>query len=274
MRSPNLVMLTDSQITVLGSGTSVGVPTIGCRCAVCRSDDPHDKRLRPSILVTFFEGGRERNVLIDTTPDLRQQALSAGITRLDAVLYTHAHADHIMGLDDLRPFNYGRSERIPIYGMPETLRSLRRVFPYAFEGEALHPGGVPRVAGHELNGAVVDLFGMLFEPIPIRHGPLTVMGYRFGRAAYLTDHSDIPEESLAKLQGLDVLFLDALRHEPHPMHTSVSQAIAWVERLQPKRAFLTHICHDLPHRETNESLPRHIRLAHDGLRIRVGGADS
>jgi len=267
-------MATQLQITVLGSGTSVGVPTIRCSCAVCRSDDPRDKRLRPSILVTFSDNGQDRNVLIDTTPDLRQQALNAGMKRLDAVLYTHAHADHIMGLDDLRPFNYGRPERIPVYGMPETLRDLRRIFRYAFEGEGRHPGGVPRVEAHELNGNDLNLFGMRFEPIPIKHGPLTVMGYRFGNAAYLTDHSDIPEESLAKLRGLDVLFLDALRHEPHPMHTSVDQALAWVDRLQPKRAFFTHICHDLPHRETNESLPQNVQLAHDGLRLEVARSDS
>jgi phosphoribosyl 1,2-cyclic phosphate phosphodiesterase len=257
------------EITVLGSGTSVGVPTIGCACAVCRSDDPHDKRLRPSILVTYSDGERARNVLIDTTPDLRQQALAAGFKQVDAVLFTHAHADHIMGMDDLRPFNYGRRERIPVYGMAETLRSLRRIFPYAFEGEAKHPGGVPRVEGHELNGRAINLFGMSFEPIPLRHGPLTVMGFRFGGAAYLTDHSDIPEESAAKLHGLDVLFLDALRRQPHPMHTSVEQALEWVERLQPRRSFFTHICHDLPHQATNESLPPNVRLAHDGLRIEV-----
>ncbi|MDA1315324.1 MAG: MBL fold metallo-hydrolase [Acidobacteria bacterium] len=256
-------------ITVLGSGTSVGVPTIGCGCEVCHSDDPHDKRLRPSILVTYSDRESTRNVLIDTTPDLRQQALAAGLKRVDAVLFTHDHADHVMGMDDLRPFNYGRRERIPVYGMAETLRSLRRVFPYAFEGEARHPGGVPRVEGHELNGRAIDLFGMSFEPIPVSHGPLTVLGFRFGNAAYLTDHSDIPEESAAKLKGLDVLFLDGLRREPHPMHTSVEQALGWVERLQPKRAFFTHICHDLPHQATNESLPPHVRLAHDGLRIEV-----
>ncbi len=262
------------EITVLGSGTSVGVPTIGCACEVCRSDDPHDKRLRPSILVTYSDRNDVRNVLIDTTPDLRQQALAAGFRHVDAVLFTHAHADHIMGMDDLRPFNYGRRERIPIYGMAETLQSLRRVFPYAFEGEAQHPGGRPRVEGHELNGRAIDLFGMSFEPIPVRHGPQTVMGFRFGNAAYLTDHSDIPDESAAKLQGLDVLFLDGLRHEPHPMHTSVGQALGWVERLQPKRAFFTHICHDLPHRTTNESFPANVRLAHDGLRIEVSRIDS
>ena len=262
------------RITVLGSGTSVGVPTIGCSCRVCRSDDPRDKRLRPSILVSYESGGTERNVLIDTTPDFRQQALTAGFSSLDAILYTHAHADHIMGLDDIRPFNYGRPDRIPAYGTPETIKALRRVFAYAFEGESKHPGGVPRVEAHPLGEEPVDLFGVGFQPVPLIHGPHTIVGFRFGKAAYLTDHSDIPERSIERLQGLDVLFLDALRHDPHPMHTTVKQALAWVERLQPKRAFFTHICHQLPHAETCAGLPPHVQLAHDGLRIEVPGAES
>jgi phosphoribosyl 1,2-cyclic phosphate phosphodiesterase len=261
------------RITVLGSGTSVGVPTIGCSCRVCRSEDPRDRRLRPSILVTYAEGVRIRNVLIDTTPDLRQQALTAGFTTLDAVLYTHAHADHIMGLDDVRPFNYGRRERIPVYATPETLRSLRRVFAYAFEGEAPHPGGVPRLEARTLNGGPVGLFGVSFLPIPLVHGPNTTVGFRFGKAAYLTDHSDIPESSQAQLQNLDVLFLDALRHEPHPMHTTVEQALRWVEKLRPRQAYFTHICHQLPHAETCASLPPNVELAYDGLRMEVAGTD-
>jgi phosphoribosyl 1,2-cyclic phosphate phosphodiesterase len=147
-------------ITVLGSGTSVGVPVIGCDCPVCRSDDPHDKRQRPSVLVSFSDGSQTRNVLIDTTPDLRQQALRAGFRSLDAIFYTHAHADHIMGLDDVRPFNYRREEAIPVYAAADTMKHLLRVFPYAFSGEALHPGGSPRLASHVLNGGPVNLFGL------------------------------------------------------------------------------------------------------------------
>ena len=259
-------------ISVLGSGTSVGVPTIGCPCAVCHSEDNRDKRLRPSILVTYPDGIQQRNVLIDTTPDLRQQALSAGLTRLDAILYTHAHADHIMGLDDVRPFNYGRRERLPVYGTAETLKSLKRVFSYAFEGTAAHAGGLPRVAANLLDGQPVDLFGLSFLPVPIMHGPKMIVGFRFGRAAYLTDHSDIPRSSLKLLRNLDVLFLDALRREPHPMHSTVDQALAWVEELKPKSAYFTHICHDLPHAETCASLPPNVELAYDGLRIEVSGA--
>lgn len=258
-------------ITVLGSGTSVGVPTIGCNCPVCHSEDPRDKRLRPSILVTYPGGARKRNVLIDTTPDFRQQALASGFRVLDAILFTHHHADHIMGLDDIRPYNYGRPERIPLYATGPTLKSLRRVFPYAFAGESKHPGGIPRVEARLLNNEAVDLFGLAFQPVPLWHGPMKIVGFRFDQAAYLTDHSDIPEESLRWLEGLDVLFLDALRREPHPMHTSLDQAVAWVERLKPRRAFFTHICHDLPHAETNKTLPENVELAYDGLRIEVAG---
>lgn len=257
------------EITVLGSGTSVGVPTVGCSCAVCLSDDPRDKRLRPSILVTFSTSESARRVLIDTTPDLRQQALSAGLNGVDAILYTHAHADHIMGLDDVRPFNYGRRERIPVYGRPDTLQALKRVFPYAFEGGTMHPGGVPRVVANEIDNEPVDLFGLRFHPVAIQHGPREIIGYRFGRAAYLTDHSDIPESSLPLLRELDVLFLDALRHEPHPMHTTVDQALSWVDELRPNRAFFTHICHDLGHTATNANFPSNVQLAHDGLRVEV-----
>ena len=257
------------QIEVLGSGTSVGVPTIGCGCRVCTSEDPHDRRLRPSVLFRFHAGGAERNVIVDTTPDFRQQVLTAGIRRLDAVLYTHDHADHIMGLDDIRPFNYGRKDRIPVYASESTLRSLRRVFPYGFAGEGTHPGGVPRLDARVVGNSPVEVFGARFQPFEVYHGPKSILGYRFGRAAYVTDQTGFPRESLRWLRDLDVLFLGALRHEPHPMHSTVAQSLEWVERLRPARAFFTHICHALPHEETNRQLPRGVSLAYDGLRITV-----
>jgi phosphoribosyl 1,2-cyclic phosphate phosphodiesterase len=256
-------------ITVLGSGTSVGVPVIGCDCPVCHSDDPRDKRQRPSILVSYAEGSRTRNVLIDTTPDFRQQALQAGFRTLDAILYTHAHADHIMGLDDIRPFNYGHQQPIPVYAAADTLERILRVFPYAFSGDVPHPGGSPRLSGHVLNGDALDLFGLSFRPVPIKHGPLDILGFRFGRAAYLTDDTEIPHSSRGLLSDLDVLFLDALRHEPHPMHSTVEQALAVVAQLKPKRAYFTHISCRLPHEETNASLPAHVQLAYDGLRLQI-----
>ncbi len=255
------------KIVVLGSGTSVGVPTIGCRCAVCKSTDPRDARLRPSILVTY-DG---RNVLIDTTPDFRTQALRAGLDHLDAVLFTHAHADHVMGLDDVRPFNFRQTGRIPIYAAPDTMASIERIFAYIFDGED-RKTNIPQIDRRMLDGASVNLFGVEFTPVPILHGDRTIYGFRFGQAAYLTDHSDIPESSLDLLRGLDVLFLDALRYKPHPTHSTVDQSIRTVEKLAPRRAFFTHLCHDLGHARAESLLPPHIRLAYDGLELLVEGA--
>ena len=262
---------TPIQIRVLGSGTSVGIPTIGCACAVCHSDDPRDRRLRPSVLVSFEAAGCQRNVVIDTTPDFRAQALAAGFTRLDAILYTHAHADHIMGLDDIRPFNYGREERIPAYGDDATLEVVERVFPYAFQEIETHPGGLPRVTAHRHDGKAVRVQGLDFEPVPVKHGKRTITAYRFGNAAYITDNSDIPDEALGRLEDLDVLFLDALRRFPHPSHSTVEQALGWVRRLRPKRAYFTHICHDLSHAEVSAELPEGVELAYDGLVIETAG---
>ena len=254
------------RITVLGSGTSVGVPTIGCHCDVCTSADPRDNRLRPSILIQYGD----RAVVVDTTPDFRQQALRAKIERLDAVLLTHSHADHIMGLDDVRPFNFRQKGNIPIYGSMDTLEAIRRCFQYVFEKtESNTP--IPRLETFTIGDDDFELFGMRFTPVPLYHGKATIYGFRFGGAAYLTDHSDIPEESLAKLTGLDVLFLDALRYRPHPTHTTVERALEHVERLKPKRAYFTHICHDLLHAKVEATLPAHVRLAYDGLEISVEG---
>lgn len=254
-------------ITVLGSGTSSGVPAIGCSCEVCRSTDPRDKRLRPSILLRYAG----RSVVVDTSPDFRAQVLRANLERLDAVLYTHSHADHVLGLDDIRPFNFRQKTPTPIYGSAETLEVIQRIFRYAFD-EGPTQSSVPKLDLRTLDGSPFDLFGLEFTPIRLCHGNGTVLGFRFGRAAYLTDHSDIPEESRAKLRGLDVLFLDALRHRPHPTHSTVEQALRWVEEFKPKRAFFTHMCHDLSHEKTEAALPEHVRLAYDGLEIEVDPA--
>ncbi len=252
------------KITVLGSGTSVGVPTIGCHCAVCTSTDPRDNRLRPSILIGY-EG---HAVLVDTPPDFRTQALRAKIERIDAILFTHAHADHLMGLDDVRPFNFRQKERIPIYAAAPTMEAIRRCFAYVFL-EIQRSTNVPKLDTHLIDGSPFDLFGLTFVPVPILHGDETIYGFRFGNAAYLTDHSGIPEESYALLENLDVLFLDALRYKPHPTHSTVERSLSTVERLKPRRAYFTHISHDLGHERVESMLPPNVRLAYDGLEIEV-----
>jgi phosphoribosyl 1,2-cyclic phosphate phosphodiesterase len=251
-----------ARLTVLGSGTSMGVPTIGCDCAVCHSSDPHDRRTRPSVLIEY----NDRAVLIDTTPDFREQAIREKIHRLDAVLYTHTHADHILGIDDLRPLTYQlRPNKLPLYARPEAADFIRNMFRYIFDADYKF-GGLPQVELKTIDGPIA-LFGVTFEPIPVIHGETEIYGYRAGNAAYLTDHSQVPESSLARLQGLDILFLDALRHTPHPTHSTVDNSLRIVERLKPKRAFFTHICHDLPHAATNASLPSNVQLSYDGLKL-------
>jgi phosphoribosyl 1,2-cyclic phosphate phosphodiesterase len=252
-------------ITVLGSGTSVGVPTIGCHCSVCTSQDPRDNRLRPSILVTY----NGRSVLIDTTPDFRQQALRFQIPRVDAILFTHSHADHIMGLDDVRPFNFRQGGIIPIWGSLQTIQDIQRAFRYIFDPSDTESSR-PRLTCNVFDSAPIPLFGIDFLPLRLDHGRGTVYGFRFGPAAYLTDHSDIPAEAKGKLTGLDVLFLDALRHRPHPTHSTVERSMQSVEELRPRDAYFTHICHDLPHAKTETTLPRNVHLAYDGLELHVG----
>jgi phosphoribosyl 1,2-cyclic phosphate phosphodiesterase len=255
------------RVRVLGSGTSMGVPTLGCHCAVCDSKDPHDKRLRPSLLLSR-EG---QHVVIDTTPDFRTQALRVGLDKLDAVLLTHCHADHILGFDDLRPYNYRQKTPIPVYGTDDTFRVLRRVFSYVFDDKPTL-SSIPSVELHELDGPF-PLLGIPFIPVPLLHGEMEVLGFRFGRAAYLTDFSRLPESSVSLLEDLDELILDALRDMPHPMHQTVEQALALIERLKPGRAWFTHVAHDLAHEATNARLRKagypHVELAYDGLELEV-----
>jgi phosphoribosyl 1,2-cyclic phosphate phosphodiesterase len=257
-------------LTFLGSGTSMGVPTLGCDCAVCTSatsptGNPHNRRTRPSVLINWLDHA----VVIDTGPDFHAQALRENLRRLDAVFYTHGHADHILGLDDLRPLSFHNSTTLPLYADSPTADTIERIFDYTFNREHRYPTSA-RVTLHRLSsepGAAVDLFGARFQRIPVIHGRQTITGYRFGSAAYLTDLSDIPAESLPLLANLDVLILDALRREPHPTHSHLANSIALVQRLPPRRAFFTHMSHDLDHEATNATLPPHIRLAYDGLQI-------
>jgi phosphoribosyl 1,2-cyclic phosphate phosphodiesterase len=249
-------------LTVLGSGTSMGVPTIGCDCPVCRSSDPRDRRTRPSVLIEYAG----KFVLIDTTPDFRQQAIRENIQRLDAVLYTHSHADHILGIDDLRPLSFRhRPGRLPLYARADVVAFIGNMFRYIFDADYKF-GGLPQVELKALDGTL-ELFGAKFEPVRVIHGETEIYGFRFGSAAYLTDHSLVPEASFEQLQDLDILFLDALRYKPHPTHSTVENSLRIVERVKPKRAFFTHICHDLGHAATNAALPTHVRLSYDGMKL-------
>lgn len=254
-----------AEIVILGSGTSMGVPTLGCNCAVCSSADVHNTRSRPSIAVQWPNG----TVVIDTGQDFRRQALREGIRYIDAVFYTHAHADHILGMDDLRPLSFKHPNGLPIYADDATSAALHRTFEYTFSANAKYPTRA-RVSLRPLNGhESVEVAGLRFQRVPILHGGLTVGGYRFGSAAYLTDMNAIPDTSLPLLEDLDILIIDALRWQPHPSHNNVEQALGWIARIRPGHAFLTHIAHELDHAETEARLPDNIRLAYDGLRIPI-----
>jgi len=252
------------RLTVLGSGTSVGVPTIGCSCRVCHSQDPRDRRLRPSVCLRW-DG---HTVVIDTGPDFRQQALTYGITHVDAVLFTHAHADHVLGLDDLRPFNFHQRGPIPVYASAETLEVIRRIFSYIFH-DGPTESSRPKIETHIFPDEPIVVHGLEFQPIPVKHGSGVCHGFRFGNHAYLTDHSEIPEESLALLEGVEVLFLDALRYKPHPTHSNVERSLKTVERLKPRAAYFTHISHDLEHARAESLLPEGVHLAYDGLDLEL-----
>ena len=254
-----------ARVTVLGSGTSSGVPAIGCTCATCRSADPRDRRLRPSIHLALGEGG---SILVDTSTDLRQQALTHNLTRVDAILFTHSHADHIFGLDDVRRFNMLQRATIPAYADARTTEDLRRSFHYIFDPETQRGGGIPEIELRPIDGRFTVL-GIDVQPVSLLHGQRPILGFRFGAFAYLTDCNAIPDASWPMLEGLDVVILDALRHRAHPTHFSVSEALQVVERLAPRQTYFTHMCHDLPHEATNRTLPKGVELAYDGLSFDV-----
>jgi phosphoribosyl 1,2-cyclic phosphate phosphodiesterase len=254
-----------ARVLFLGTGTSHGVPMIGCTCDTCRSDDPKDRRLRPSIHLAAAEGP---SLLVDTATDLRQQALTHGLTRVDAVLFTHSHADHVMGLDELRRFNVLQRGSIPAYADARTAEDLRRTFSYVFDPPAEKGGGVPQLELRVIDGAF-SIGPLTVQPVPLLHGSRPILGFRFGRFAYLTDCNAIPDASWPLLEDVEILVLDALRHRPHPTHYSVGEALEVVERLKPGQTYFTHICHDLPHAATNQSLPAGVALAYDGLTFEI-----
>jgi|SRR6187402_257137 len=260
-------------LTFLGSGTSMGVPTLGCTCAVCTSTDPRNNRMRPSVAIRFQEetGGLsvERLVLIDTGQEFRIQALRDHILRLDAVLYTHPHADHILGLDDLRPLTFKNAKPTPLYADADTIATIRRIFDYTFRTENRYPTSarVELVEIPTVPGTTIDIHGVRFERIAVTHGRSEITGFRFGSAAYLTDMSDLSDDSIERLANLDILILDALRREPHPSHSHLDKSIALAQRIGAKRTYFTHISHDLDHGPVSAELPEGIYLAYDGLRL-------
>jgi len=255
------------RVTFLGSGTSHGVPMIGCDCATCRSADPRDQRWRPSIYVALDDGTR---VLIDTATDLRAQALRFDVRRVDAILFTHSHADHIMGLDEVRRYNVLQRRAIPCYGDAATIADLRRVFRYVFDDRTPRGGGVPSLETIVIDGPVV-LGGQTIVPVPLEHGTRRILGYRVGTFAYLTDCSRIPDESWPLLDGLETVVLDALRDRPHPTHFTLAEAVEAATRIGARETYFTHICHDLPHEATNARLPPGMALAYDGLTLHCSG---
>jgi len=256
------------RITFLGTGTSHGVPMIGCECATCRSTDPHDNRLRPSICIET-SGAR---VLVDAGPDLREQALRHRIARVDAIVFTHGHADHILGMDDVRRFNALMDGSMPCYGDAATLEDIRRMFSYVFDPATPKGGGLPQLDLRVIGGpfSVGDIH---LQPVPIWHGRRRILGFRVGAFAYLTDCSRIDEAAWPLLERLEVLVLDALREKPHPTHFSLSDAIETAARIGAARTFFTHMAHDLPHEATNARLPDGMRLAHDGLVLSMPNAE-
>ena len=255
------------RVTVLGSGTSHGIPMIGCDCSVCLSDDPRDKRTRPSIYVEMGSLA----ILVDTTPELRLQCVANNIKRVDAVLYTHHHADHVTGLDDLRRFNYLMKQPVHCYGAERTMSSLRRMFLYAFEAAPDSPHSRPQLEFHSIDQVPFVIEDETITPIPLLHGALPVFGFRFRDFAYCTDCNAIPEESIARLEGVNVLILDALRHSPHPAHFNLEQAIEMARRIGARQTYFTHMTHQIGHKQTEMDLPDGMALAYDGLSIEVPG---
>ncbi|MDX9757953.1 MAG: MBL fold metallo-hydrolase [Bacteroidota bacterium] len=251
-------------LRLLGTGTSQGVPAIGCDCDTCRSTDARDTRLRPSALFTVGAV----SLLIDTSSDFRQQMLRHGITRIDAVLYTHHHFDHIGGFDDVRQFNYLQQSSMPCYGRAETLEEIRQTFRYAFSAGQQEGGGVPSaVLNPVVEGQPFRVAGVEITPIPVRHGMLPILGYRVGNVAYLTDTNGIPETSMSLLAGLDVLVLDALRHRAHPTHFSLTEAIDVARGIGARRTYFTHIAHTIMHARDSALLPDDMEFSYDGLSL-------
>lgn len=266
MQLPQCIGDTIMLLTILGCGTSTGVPIPGCQCRVCLSSHPRNKRLRTSAVITTDEG---RRILIDATPDLRYQSLRAGIERVDGVIFTHAHADHILGIDDLRAFNFIQGSRISCYGSSHTLPRIRQMFSYVFDPDENYLGGaLPQLDLIQFeNGTPFSLFDLKIEPFSLLHGDLEVTGYRFGNLAYATDCNSIPLQSQLVLRGIDLLILDGLRYEPHRTHFTIPEAVSMAKALEVGSTWLTHMTHSVEYEEVSSQLPPGVALAYDGLQI-------
>jgi phosphoribosyl 1,2-cyclic phosphate phosphodiesterase len=253
------------EMILLGTGTSNGVPMIGCHCEVCQSSNPRNQRTRTGVLVRAPRG----NFLIDTPPELRLQLLRERVDLVEAVIFTHGHADHIFGLDDLRLFGYYLQRAVPLYCDDLTTERIRQSFDYCFSDSALnnHPGATPRLELRQMGMSAFEVLGLNVQPIRLYHGELPVLGFRINDTAFCTDVSRVPDESWPQLTGLTTLVIDALRDKPHPTHFSIGQALEVVERVRPQRTYLTHISHALDHDATNARLPAGVELAYDGLSI-------
>ena len=253
------------ELVLLGTATSVGVPVIGCDCEVCRSPNPRNHRTRTGVAIHT----PNRVILIDSSPELRLQLIRERIPLAHSILFTHGHADHMFGLDDTRLFALRLKCPFPIYCEEWTENNIRSAFSYAFKTPPpeAHPGALPQFAIHRIGVEAIEVLGQNIQPIRLMHGRLPILGFRFNDVAFCTDVSTIPDESWPLLEGLDVLILDTLREKPHPTHLSVDQALEIIERLKPKRAYLTHLSHSLEYETMNARLPGHVQLAYDGLRI-------
>ncbi len=257
------------KVTILGTGTSQGIPIIGCKCRTCTSTNPKDKRLRVSA---YIDTGMEKEnskgtyrILIDTSPDFRQQMLVNKLDDIDAILYTHHHIDHIMGLDDIRQVNQLHKKTVDVYGNQDTLEYLRKAFAYIFDENTYKGGGIPDISTHVIKLRKFNAGPAEILPVRYFHGPAVVWGYRIGDFAYLTDCSAIPEEEFGKLDGLEYLVIDALRYRPHPTHLSIDEAVGIAQRTKAGHTYFIHMTHDVLHDETNAALPPNIQLAYDGL---------
>lgn len=259
------------KVTVLGSGTSQGVPIVGCHCRACTSSDPKDKRLRVSLYIETDKkiNGKPLRILIDTSPDFRQQMLVNNITDIDAVLYTHYHVDHIMGLDDIRQINQLHKKYVELYANNETAYRIKQTFSYIFDENTYKGGGIPLVNLHEIDLKPFDVMGQMIIPLEYKHGPTTVYGFRIGDLAYMTDCNFIPETVFEKLHGLKVIIIDALRYRKHETHFSVEEALEASKRINADKTYFTHMTHDIVHEEAGSKLPPNIEFAYDGLMFEV-----